>query len=94
MDKTKFAEIFNKAMRQTRVCAFNHDSEGSVYEDWFDVEPKLVIRDFSSGDGFPECDTEFSDIEKAREYYNNLCQCRVMDAVGTIYECSYGVTAQ
>lgn len=94
MEKTKFAEIFKKAMKQTRALAVNHDDVGNVYEDWFDVEPKLVIRDFDSGDDYPHCDHEFTDLEAAWSYYSNLSRSRVMDAVGTIYECWTGVDAQ
>lgn len=79
MKKSEFKKIFDEAMSDT------------VYNDGyskFDVEPRIVIRDFFI-ESYPECDTEFKDFEEAWEYFDTLSMYRVMSATGSIYLDSY-----
>ena len=92
MDKDKFKELFKQAMscKEIYCCGLDEDSE--IVSTKHDEEPKLIIRDFEGDSGFDDNgvyyqeipDREFTDFEKAWDYFKDLSTVRIMDVSGQI----------
>lgn len=94
LDKETFKVIFDKCM----VCDKAYSAEpdpysGKVYTSTFNIEPKIIIRNFNQDSGFDDYgvhymeipDKEFDEFEKAWEYFQSVSCYRVMDNAGCIY---------
>jgi len=82
--KTTFEIIFGICMNVKLTESCTHDEDGNVKCYPISITPMMIIRDFALS--YPNCDKEFTDIERAYEFFESLNgNCRVMDNAGTIY---------
>ena len=99
MNKTRFKAVFDECMKTDLAVGCQVDSyTGKVYHYDVKIEPKMVIRDFSvempslndenfnSTFDLSNCDKEFTDFDKAWDFYKeNFPHIRVMDNAGRIF---------
>jgi len=84
LTKPEFKEIFEQCMKQTTCVNAYEGANGTIETDTFEVEPKCNIRDFEIAT-MDNPDEEFTDFEKAWEYFEQIHgKYRIIAANGVI----------